>query len=208
MTETKIHILRPFGPSIAKFDIPKDIIKTLNDHVDKIIIDEKKSKELDNGPNLAGNVTQEFKIEGKYVEKSGLLNLLANAIEKWIESTEGKKITKLNVNSSWVVRQFENEYNPTHYHGGHISGVCYLKLPKDYGKTFQPNKEKNYNGLLNFIEGRRSFNSRSKYTVEPKVGDFYIFPAYLMHSVYPFYGKGERRSLSFNALIDQDIVEI
>jgi hypothetical protein len=31
------------------------------------------------------------------------------------------------------------------------------------------------------------------------VGWLHIFPASLQHSVYPFKGKGERRSLSFNA---------
>jgi hypothetical protein len=31
------------------------------------------------------------------------------------------------------------------------------------------------------------------------VGWLHIFPSTLGHSVYPFRGKGERRSLSFNA---------
>ena len=29
-----------------------------------------------------------------------------------------------------------------------------------------------------------------------------------MHSVKPFYGEGERRSISFNALIDKDIYDV
>jgi len=42
--------------------------------------------------------------------------------------------------------------------------------------------------------------------IEPKVGDFYFFPNYLMHCVYPFKNeKSERRSVSFNALIDNEI---
>ena len=43
---------------------------------------------------------------------------------------------------------------------------------------------------------------------KPKVGDFYIFPNYLYHSVNPFYGPGERRSISFNAFIDDEIYNI
>jgi hypothetical protein len=31
------------------------------------------------------------------------------------------------------------------------------------------------------------------------VGWLHLFPSSLQHSVYPFKGKGERRSLSFNA---------
>ena len=52
-----------------------------------------------------------------------------------------KKITNFNLLSSWIVRQFENEYNPIHTHGGHISGVGYLKLPTNFGETFQDNKK-------------------------------------------------------------------
>ena len=52
------------------------------------------------------------------------------------------------------------------------------------------------------------FNSESVFDILPKVGDFYLFPNYMMHSVYPFYGKDERRSLSFNAKIDEKIYNI
>ena len=49
----------------------------------------------------------------------------------------------------------------------------------------------------------------STYTVTPKVGDFYFFPNYLMHTVYPFSGTNdERRSVSFNAMIDDDIFNV
>ena len=42
MSDFKIQVLRPFGPSIAKIEIPENIVSKLNDYVDKIIIDEKK----------------------------------------------------------------------------------------------------------------------------------------------------------------------
>jgi len=208
MPESKFEILRPFGPSIIKIEIPKKMIETLNNFVDQVIIDEKKSKELDNGKNLAGNVKQEFKIEIDLIKSSGFLNFLASATSKWIEKTENKKLTNFNLISSWIVRQFENEYNPIHSHGGHISGVGYLLLPKDYGKTFQITKRKNFNGNLSLIHGSKMFNSASVYNIVPKVGDFYLFPNYLMHTVYPFYGDDERRSVSFNATIDENIYNV
>ena len=40
--------------------------------------------------------------------------------------------------------------------------------------------------------------STKLYTIRPKVGDFYIFPAWLSHMVYPFRAAGERRSFSIN----------
>ena len=45
--------------------------------------------------------------------------------------------------------------------------------------------------------------------IKPEVGDFYFFPNYLMHLVYPFNGTDdERRSISFNAKIDEKIYNV
>ena len=208
MSDDKIDIFRPFGPSIAKIKIPEKLILSLNKYVDKIIIDDEKSKKLDYGKNLAGNVKQEFIIEPNELRSSGLANFLGSAVQKWIKSTDNKKITTFSITSSWVVRQFENEYNPIHYHGGHVSGVGYLKLPKNFGEQFQSGKKANPNGQLSFVHGSRMFNSHSHFEIKPEVGDFYLFPNYLMHTVYPFYSSGERRSLSFNSVINQEIYDV
>tara|TARA_Y100000816_G_C26026234_1_gene537066 strand:- start:455 stop:1084 length:630 start_codon:yes stop_codon:yes gene_type:complete len=208
MSNDEINFLRPFGPSIAKVKIPEDIISNLNQYIDEIILDEKKSLELDHGKNLAGNVKQEFIIEPEMLKSSGLANFLGKAVQKWIQEIEKKNITEFKIISSWVVRQFENEYNPIHYHDGHISGVGYLKIPESYGKPFQKIKNSNINGHLSLVHGSRMFNSSSIVNIEPKLGDFYLFPNYLMHCVYPFYGNDERRSISFNAYIDEKIYNV
>ena len=53
------------------------------------------------------------------------------------------------------------------------------------------------------------FLNASSITIEPKVGDFYFFPHYLMHSVYPFTNTDEeRRSVSFNGTIDNEIFDV
>ena len=45
--------------------------------------------------------------------------------------------------------------------------------------------------------------SKGNYIIQPEVGDFYLFPAYLLHTVYPFTESDEeRRSVSFNAALD------
>ena len=208
MNGGKIDILRPFGPSIAKLEIPGNIIKSLNEYAEKVILDEAKLEKLDNGKNLAGNVKQEFILEQEILESSGFFDFLKLAVSKWIEASDSKKITLFEIKKSWIVRQFENEYNPIHYHSGHISGVGYLKIPNDFGKTVQKNKKKNENGRLNFIHGNRMFNSSSIFSINPKVGEFWLFPNYLMHTVYPFYGNEERRSVSFNANIDKEIYNV
>ena len=206
MSISEIKVFRPFGPSIVKVEIPENLLDTLNNYTDTTILDKSKIKQLDHGYKLAGNVQQEFQLEEKFVKSSGLLNFLFTAVQKWIELVEKKKINNFNLLSSWIVRQFENEYNPIHTHGGHISGVGYLKLPNDFGETFQDNKKNNFNGKLSLVHGSQMFSCKSTFTITPKVGDFYFFPNYLMHIVYPFYKKDEeRRSISFNALIDENI---
>ena len=53
------------------------------------------------------------------------------------------------------------------------------------------------------------FLSTCTVRIEPKVGDFYFFPHYMMHTVYPFTDTNEeRRSVSFNAMIDQEIFDV
>ena len=121
--------------------------------------------------------------------------------------TKKKKLQTFSIIKSWVVRQFKNEYNPIHFHNGHISGVGYLKVPKNMGKTIQENKTKNNNGQLVLIHGSKNLFSEPTLTIKPEVGDFYMFPNYLLHAVYPFYeSDDERRSVSFNAKLDDEAV--
>jgi len=208
MDENKLQILSPFGPSIAKVKIPEKIIKTLNDHVDEVKTSEKMSKKFDAGKTLIGNVTQEILLSQEIIKESGWLTFLGNATRAWIKSVVRKEITKFNINSSWVVSQYANEYNPVHWHNGHISGAGFLKVPSTFGKTFQKDK-KNFNGNLSLIHGQRAFMSDAQYKITPEVGNFYIFPHYLMHTVYPFKDTDEeRRSISFNAVVDEKIFDV
>ena len=207
--EIKMNVLRPFGPSIAKMTMPTELVNNLNKYVDEIILDVGKLEELDYGSKLAGNVNQEFKLEKDFIEKSGLLKFLAFGTSNWIKLSDQKEIKKFEIQESWIVRQFKNEYNPIHYHSGHISGVGYLKTPKNFGEYLQSSKRVNRNGQIALVHGNRMFNSKATININPIVGDFYLFPNYLMHTVYPFSGNDdERRSISFNAVIDDEIYNV
>ena len=202
----KILIFRPFGPSIVKAKMPIEVMESLNKYIDTTIKDEEKSKELDYGHKLAGNVNQEFRISQEYAKTSGWLNFLGNVAQGYVKQSIGQKITKFNIIETWVVRQFSNEYNPTHWHSGHLSGVGYLKVPSSYGETKQKSKTVNLNGNLQLIHGSQQFLSKSLWNIKPELGDFYMFPNYLMHSVFPFTGTDqERRSISFNAVVDDSV---
>jgi hypothetical protein len=135
---------------------------------------------------------------------------LANGTKHYIKENTGKDVKKFILLKTWVVRQFENEYNPIHWHSGHISGAGFLKLPSSFGDSKQKKKNRQYvGGRLDLVHGSRMFMSPSIYSIQPKVGDFYFFPNYLMHTVYPFKDtKEERRSISFNASVDDEIYNV
>lgn len=62
---------------------------------------------------------------------------------------------------------------------------------------------------MQLIHGSRMFLNHSTLNIKPVVGDFYFFPNYMMHSVFPFKGSDEeRRSISFNAKIDEKIYNV
>ena len=205
-----VELIQPFGPSILKTKIPQEIMDKLNNYIDQVVIDKKKSNILNMGNKLAGDVTQEFKLEKDFVDNIGFLKFIGINVSRWIQISLKQKITKFSLIDSWIVRQFKDEYNPVHWHGGHVSGAGFLKLPKTFGSHIQ-NKEKTIyeGGTLNFLHGSRQFMSNSKFRITPEIGDLYIFPHYLMHTVYPFKGTDEeRRSISFNAKIDEKIYDV
>ena len=210
MTEKNFRTLyRPFGPSIGQTSIPDDLVNKINNYIDELIKDEERAKKQSVGKILAGNVSQEFDIDPQFAMKCGWMDFLGKECGLWIKESTGKKMTKFTLIGSWVVRQFQNEYNPLHYHGGHISGVGYLKVPKSLGGTFQEDKRNNNNGEIHLVHGSKQFLSDAIFKIKPKVGNFYYFPNYLLHTVYPFYAENEeRRSISFNAKIDEDIYDV
>jgi hypothetical protein len=203
------EILKPFGPSIVKVTIPDQIITEMNKFVDDLSKNEEKMSSLDHGRHLAGNVTQEFRLDVDFMKKIKWAEFLGKSCQKWLLEGHNISIKQFDIIASWVVKQFKNDYNPIHYHSGQISGVGYLKVPENMGQTAQKSKTVNYNGKLVLIDGSKKFVCTPTYVITPEVGDFYLFPSYMMHTVYPFSDTSEeRRSVSFNAKIDDDAAKI
>ena len=199
---SNFEVLKPFGPSIVKIKMSNEMIKKINEYVDSVIKDEEKIKKLDEGDKLIGKVQQEFLMEVEFMKKIKWADFLAASVSSWAKEELNKEIKHFELIKSWVVRQFKNDYNPVHWHTGDVSGVGYLKVPSYLGNTSQPDKKTNENGKLQLIFGSPNLFSKSTYLVKPEIGDFYLFPNYLMHTVYPFSGTDEeRRSVSFNAKV-------
>ena len=199
-----MKVLSPFGPKIAIIKIPKSIVNKINREVDKILDSKKRLRKSDYSNKLVGQVKQEIRLDSKFIQKN-LLKFIGTNVKKYIKKCTKKDTKKVSLRNLWVVRQFKNEYNPIHFHSGNISGVGYLKIPKNITKS---HKRLKTNGTIDFIHGSKSFLNNSLFNHNPKVGDMILFPNYLMHTAYPFKREGERRSFSFNIDIDKKTFDI
>ena len=189
--------IKPFGPSIGKAKISKTFLSVLNKEIDNKVL----NKKNDYSYKLASQIKKEIKISDNFIKKN-LEKEIKKNVKNFLKNEKIKKVKDIKILNLWVVSQFKDEYNPIHYHDGDLSGVGYLKVPKNMTKNkFLKNKKDETNGTIDFINGQRAFLSKSIFNIIPKERDLLIFPNYLMHTAYPFNINAERRSFSFNAKI-------
>lgn len=156
--------------------------------------------------SLYNRVNQEFKdfliaSAEKYAELLNIKALLENRGAK----APGKNEIKLT--GCWGISNREHDYNPVHWHYGKLSGVIYIKVPQ---QIIDGSREEEYgisekhgisDGRLEIIYGSSwpfAYHSIGHAKICPIEGDMYLFPAWMLHTVYPFKGEGERRIVSFN----------
>ena len=107
--------------------------------------------------------------------------------------------------NGWIVRSVAGDYNPVHNHPmATLACVGYLGVPDwedEINEDFEDHSGRSH-GCLQLHYGEMGSLSINSYTIKPQVGDFYLFPGWLQHTVYPFRSKGERRSFSINFAAD------
>jgi uncharacterized protein (TIGR02466 family) len=202
--ELKYDIYQPFGPSILKATLPQSFVNLINTEADTILYDEKLSKEHDWSHNLAGNVKKEIAIDHNKIPNfpEFMITMAKQYYKHTInaEPAEGSKVAF----RVWVVSQVAGDFNPMHIHDANLSGVAFLKMPPGFDKEFDLEDHHPTAGCLEFLGSMPNHFARHSYIVKPKVGEFYLFPSWLTHQVYPFRSEGERRSLAFNIHFTMD----
>ena len=207
--EVEAVVLRPFGPNILKTTFPPALVEAMNTRCDTAIEEkEKGAKWLDASMDLVGHVKQEIKCDVNKVPDLGqALFQTANALyTNFMENSQQKYLipNKLEVHDAWFVRSFAADYNPLHIHTvGNFSCIAYLQVPESISdKNSKHTHEKHVTeGWTEFSYGSTAMCCAGSFKIQPKVGDFYMFPTYLFHNVYPFFGEGERRSFSANVTL-------
>ena len=207
-------------------DFPKEFVDELNTFIDEVIIPSDK----DYSHSLVGQVRQdekskqlmfpmdehEFAVEFKKILDSCATNYIQQAY---------KKQSHAETYDAWTVHSYAGDYNPRHSHGvatpAGLSSLMWLKVP-DCIKNLKSSVDANtgLNHASGLIDGWTQFtwelNSsqdlfrmkcQSQEAVQPAEGRLLIWPNWLDHEVFPFFGEGERRTFVANFNIFDSIQE-
>ncbi len=183
----------PFGPMIARFRLPQDLVDRINAYADS---------------QVAADRSTEFLLPAEFVTQGGeqsLVRRTASLVRRYLARAEGSPAERVDFDVFWIVSQYAGTPSPAHFHSGDVAGVLYLKVPQiDAAEEENSYIAGRQAGYINFIIGGKQRLSKSLISFKPQVGDIYLFPGWLLHVAEPFRGSGERRSMAFNAVVADD----
>jgi hypothetical protein len=202
----QLTLMRPFGPALGHTKLPDEIIDAFNADIDKGT----------NGPDwsdhLVGKVEAENLIPSEVLDDhkvffmDAALRYVADYAHRNCQPIRLDIRPQVHIQSAWYVQQKANDFNPIHLHtNSELSCIGYLKMPDGIEDEWEQDGLDHYpaNGHVEFMAGSPTFLNRATFMVRPKVGDFFIFPADMYHTVYPFQSDGERRSFSMNIVLSE-----
>ena len=212
MQELNINLLQPWSVPVMHMVLPPNILNPMIKLTDKLVAD---SETPNHGKKLVGQIEKELTINQEDLEKIEVSEFFEEVskqfavicqCQKYPRNAEAirKETWLAQVLETWIVSQQPGEYNTLHMHANClISAVMYLKVPK-----FKPSLKTHRvddDGSIIFASnvGPDTEFSQPVLSVQPSVGDFFIFGANQLHSVNPYQceeGDPERRSVSFNAI--------
>jgi|TARA_B100000073_G_scaffold336530_1_gene331419 hypothetical protein len=211
-THAQIKVVPSY--KIMAIQFPDEFIDDINKHIDEVIIPAKVSHKS----QLVGQINKNEKSEQwVFPFDSDLGKDVKTVFDRCATSLLTDK-TGYNRGSiaeafeAWTVHSYAGDYNPLHAHGcetlAGLSCILYLKVPKCIEEM--PNLPVLHNaaggvdgftGLItstNTIADVYRLKLDAQEYVKPKKGFMMIFPNWLQHCVMPFFGEGERRTMSAN----------
>lgn len=214
-TDHDLRLVAPFSPTIIKATMPRAVVADLNARADAIVARQDEVAARDWSSHLAGAVSTEIRVTDVIEETPALTGFLYDVARTYsyrcenalmhfsgYERTEelaDRKLT-IQIKEGWINDMVAGDYNPAHFHQGCLySSVGFLRVPEGYEQEFQADKARqNTAGCLQFIDSRSAVGVKNLFTVKPVVGDFYLWPSWMLHCVYPFKSPGVRRSIAVN----------
>lgn len=187
-----------WGPLLFRTKINKEDLVKINQLC-------KKDRSKDARKSLAGHLDHEY-----YIEKEKLFEILVKYFDVYKDfyyEWYRKKLSSVEISDSWVNYMKKGDYNPPHIHlNCDLSSVLYLKVPSELKKehnNYVGSIEDGGPGSISFYHGEYRFLCIDQVKFLPEEGDFFVFPAFLRHSVSPFKSDVERISVAANFNIKQ-----
>ena len=180
-------------------NIPPDIYQALNKEIVDINNDDSNTFKMNEV--LAGQITKEYQITKSRELLDPFLEEMGRAYQKeWYYFDEKDLNKDLKVESVWVNMQKKLEVNPLHNHDGTLSFVAWLHVP------FKLEDERNMENCKNSRTVELSSTFQFVYTTALGTivncplfvesgweGRICMFPAKLLHMVYPFQTSDDYR---------------
>ena len=197
--------------------LPDQVVTTLNDYLDTL----RQNKQRESaGSSLVGQIHQGEQLvmdyeDVKLIPFTRIVESLAAAyLRHFVEQTKSPlRAKRISMDKLWSVHSFEGDYNPIHDHTTAapmgISFTTWTMVPE---QIMQSSDERvdlydssgAIDGYINFIYGLNQVSdperlrpSQSRY-IMPEPGKLLLFPSWMQHTVYPFFGQGERRTVAGN----------
>ena len=226
---TNVRLFNPFGPNMFYMSLNDRYVKELLEIINKLngqqdikdklnatgqIVHGTKAKENQKNSIVDGEM---YAIHPDLIDKNNnqtLIDLITNltltygqivtshvqddialtddAIEK-LKKEENEFVAQ--IQSIWYVKMKAGDFHILHEHstsGATFSGAIYLDVPE------LPWPQ----GNINWIPpggGNTMYNGTWQFN--PKPGDILMWPAWLLHTVYPFRSDEERIMISFNSIL-------
>ena len=189
------------NPGLTRGMIPPEIYQPVMQEIREIEKDDRGIYKMNK--ILAGQIEREYQLEKSKQHIVPFLEDMAREYQKEWDYYRGQD---MKVDALWVNLQKKTEYNPIHNHDGKLSYVAWLDIPYKHEDEVNVNHSKDsrtkqfsstfqfiYNSILGEI-------TNDVYRVENGwEGRIVMFPAKLLHIVYPFYtSDGYRISIAGN----------
>ena len=179
--------------------IPPDIYQALNQEIVDIHNDDSNTMRMNH--SLAGQITKEYQITKSLPVLNPYLEEMGRVYQKeWDYFPKENPNKDLKVESVWVNMQKKLEVNPLHNHDGTLSFVAWLHIP------FKLEDERNMPNCKNSRTVELSSTFQFVYTTALGTiancpmfvesgweGRIVMFPAKLLHVVYPFQTSDDYR---------------
>jgi hypothetical protein len=158
---------------------------------------------------LIGHIKHEYLIKKTHVLIETLAIQMSSRYQIVYPSFKIPEKSKLSMDDVWINFQKKHEFNPLHNHSGDFSFVIYVKIP------YTIEEEKKYTShvpehfrvpgsfLFHYTDALGQIAPWCIPTDQSYERRMILFPAKMMHTVYPFYSSDDYRiSISGNLRVE------